>query len=139
MVDQNAQIAWIIDNDEIYKYGFCKYVEVKELCARVVAFSDGRKAIRFLTDPHKAANLPDIIFMTIEMPLMNGWEFIKAFEQIKAKIDKKISIFLLTSSISYQDILQAQNHPDVTDYMMKPVDSRQFDFAFTSELSKKTA
>ena len=139
MVDHNAQIAWIIDDDEIYKYGFCKYVELKELCASVVAFSEGRKAIDFLADPNNATTLPDIIFMNIDMPGMNGWEFLNAFEQVKKGICKKISIFLLTSCINYQDILKAQDYPDITDYIMRPLDSQQFDFAFTGQLTKKTA
>jgi CheY-like chemotaxis protein len=138
-MDYTTQIAWIIDDDEVYKYGFRKYVEVKELCAKVVDFSNGRDAINFLSDILNAANLPDIIFLDIDMPVMNGWEFMVAFEQIRTRICKKITIFLVTSCISYQDILQAQNHPDITDYIIKPIDSRQFTFAFTGEFSKKIA
>jgi CheY-like chemotaxis protein len=138
-MDHTTQIAWIIDDDEVYKYGFRKYVEVKGLCDKVVDFSNGRDAINILSENINAANLPDIIFLDIDMPVMNGWEFMVAFEQIRTRISKKITIFLVTSCISYQDILHAQNHPDITDYIIKPIDSQQFNFAFTGEFNKKIA
>jgi len=138
-MDHTKQIAWIIDDDEVYRFGFHKYVEIKDLCARVVGFSNGKDAINFLSDTRNAANLPDIIFLDIDMPVMNGWEFMVAFEQIRARINKKITIFLVTSCISYEDILHAQNHPDITDYIIKPINSEQFNLAFTGEFRKKIA
>jgi two-component SAPR family response regulator len=138
-MDHTTQIAWIIDDDDVYKFGFRKYVELKELCAEVVEFSNGIDAINFLSDTANATSLPDIIFLDIDMPVMNGWEFMVAFEKISSRLNKKISIFLVTSGISYEDILQAQNFPDITDYIIKPINSQQFNFAFTGENKKKIA
>jgi CheY-like chemotaxis protein len=130
------QTAWIIDDDEIYKYGFRKYVTIKGLCSKIVDFPNGNEAINFLKDSANIDNLPDVIFLDIDMPVMDGWEFIVAFEQIKACINKKIAIFLVTSCISYQDIVRVQNHPDITDYIIKPIDSQQFSAVFNGELIK---
>lgn len=138
-MDHTTHIAWIIDDDEVYKFGFRKYVEVKGLCGKVVEFSNGKDAINFLSDNANAANLPDIIFLDIDMPVMNGWEFMIAFEKISARLNKKITIFLVTSCISYEDILHAQSHPDISDYIIKPINSHQFNFAFTGDIRKKIA
>ena len=114
--------ACIIDNNEIYVYGFKKLLSIKDLSNRVTDFSNGNEAIRHLKDPDNAHNLPDIIFLDISMPVMDGWEFMKEFEEIKSQLGKKISVYILSASIDSHDIDRAKNIASISDYIFKPVD-----------------
>jgi CheY-like chemotaxis protein len=124
------ETAWIIDDDEVYKFGFRKFVAMKFGFRQVVGFNNGQEAIDFITNPHNTTQLPDIIFLDIDMPVMNGWEFMDAFSDIKSQLSKQITIIMVTSSISYVDIVRARNYEDITLYMNKPIDWQQFSAAF---------
>ncbi|MFD0766898.1 response regulator [Mucilaginibacter lutimaris] len=131
--------VWIVDDDAVYRYAFRKFVEMKGLCPEVVDFGSGIHAIDFLKNPINANKLPDLIFLDIDMPTMDGWGFIEAFESIQANFKKTPSIYLVTSSIAYTDIVKAQNHPAIIDYIMKPVDSKKFSLLFSEYVVKQSA
>lgn len=139
METNNIHTVWIVDDDAIYRYAFRKFVEMKGLCPDVVDFGNGHAAIDFLNNPLNINKLPDLIFLDIDMPVMDGWDFIKAFEEIQPRLAKTIPIFMVTSSINYVDIVNAQNHPAITDYILKPVDSQQFSSLFSEYLGKQSA
>lgn len=125
IVEKSDVSACIIDNDPIYVYGFKKQIDLKGLSSQITNFSNGSHAISWLKDPLNAANLPDVIFLDINMPLMDGWEFMKEFAEIKSQLGKKISIYMLSSSTNLNDIHRAKNIVDVADYMLKPVNGQQ--------------
>lgn len=65
--------------------------------------------------------MPDVIFLDINMPIMNGWQFLEQFKQIQPKIDKEITIYLVSSSFDDRDINRSKEYTEVTDYIIKPV------------------
>ena len=124
--------ACIIDNDKTYVYGFKKLITIKKLSSEVTNFSNGSEAIAHLINPLNANNLPDLIFLDISMPIMDGWEFMKEFAEIKSQLGKKISIYMLSSSTDRWDIDRAKNISDVTGYISKPVDMCRLTEIFNS-------
>ncbi|MCO5934163.1 hypothetical protein NAF17_01310 [Mucilaginibacter sp. RB4R14] len=60
--------------------------------------------------------------MDINMPVMSGWEFNAAFEEIKSQLGENIAIYNIGSSIDLEDIKPAKDNPVVTDYLLKPID-----------------
>jgi CheY-like chemotaxis protein len=66
--------ACIIDNNKTYVYGFKKNNNHKKLSSQVTNFSNGSEAIAYLKNPLNANNLPDLIFLDIDMPVMDGWD-----------------------------------------------------------------
>jgi CheY-like chemotaxis protein len=125
IVPSPAVNACIIDNNNIYVYGFKKLLSIKDLSKQVTHFSNGSEAITHLKDPGNAHNLPDIIFLDISMPVMDGWEFMKEFEEIKSQLGKKISVYILSASIDSHDIDRAKNISSISDYIFKPIDFEQ--------------
>jgi two-component SAPR family response regulator len=135
-MDEMIETAWIIDDDDIYKYGFRKFVAIKFGFRQIVGFNHGKEAIDFLNNPLNGKQLPDIIFLDIDMPVMNGWEFMTAFGNIKLQLNKRITIIMVTSSLNYADIVRARTCRDITLYMIKPIDFQQFSAAFGADVRK---
>lgn len=95
----------IINDDTIYQFTLNRIITHNNLAERIITFLDGEKAIQYLTD-NKAIheNLPDVIFLDANMPIMDGWQFIEEYLIIETKIKKKIFIFMVSSSVDPGDI-----------------------------------
>jgi CheY-like chemotaxis protein len=111
----------LVDDDEIYVYGIKKLIKLKQLCPNLIEFRNGKEAIDFLTNPQNAELLPDVIFLDINMPVMDGWDFMENYTQIKPHLSKKIIVYMVSSSINEDDIKRAKSISDITDYVVKPV------------------
>ncbi len=64
---------------------------------------------------------PDAIFLDINMPIMDGWEFLDQFEKIPFATRSKCSVLLLTSSIDSEDIEKSKTYKSVCDFISKPL------------------
>ncbi|MBK0380627.1 response regulator [Mucilaginibacter segetis] len=115
-------IVCVIDDDHIFTYGLKKLLEIKGFYTKTIDFGNGKDAIDYLTNPDYVNNLPDIILCDINMPVMDGWEFIQNFEEIKSQTGKKIALYVISSSADAVDIERAKNNPHITDYLLKPLD-----------------
>ncbi|MES2279715.1 MAG: response regulator [Bacteroidota bacterium] len=133
MITENKIVtAGLIDDDEIFTYGFNKLTVIKGLFNQILNFSNGQEAIDYLLNPKNSHNLPDVLFVDINMPVMNGWEFNAAFEEIKSQLGKNITIYNISSSVDLDDIKRAKNCPVVTDYLLKPIDEAYLTDIFNS-------
>ncbi|MFD0794326.1 two-component system response regulator [Mucilaginibacter litoreus] len=120
--DINMVTAGIIDDDKIFTYGFKKLSSIKGIFNEILEFNNGKEAIDYLTNPDNNQRLPDVLFVDINMPVMNGWEFNEAFGEIKSQLGKDIVVYTISSSIDPKDINRAKNNPLIADYIVKPID-----------------
>ena len=117
----------IVDDDKVYQITTKKMLERIALANNILVFSHGEEAFQYLAE--KASNkdaLPDIIFLDINMPFMNAWQFLDAYTQIKPQLTKPITIYIISSSISEIDIQRAKKIEHVKDYYIKPVTMDQY-------------
>ncbi|MFT6698851.1 MAG: CheY-like chemotaxis protein [Porticoccaceae bacterium] len=112
----------IIDDNKIYQFMLTRIINNNNLAEGIITFSDGEKAIHYLTDNKSTSeNIPDVIFLDVNMPIMDGWQFIDAYASIKTEIKKKVVIFMLSSSVNPIDIERASKINEISDYIIKPM------------------
>jgi CheY-like chemotaxis protein len=115
----------IIDDDIIFHFIFSKLMENLQGVNEVLIFSDGKEAIDFInSNINNLDKLPDIIFLDINMPVMNGWQFLDRYKLLEMK--KKIMIYIVSSSNNPDDIDKAKAILEVSDYLVKPIKGEQY-------------
>ena len=113
-------LVWIIDDDDISKYLMKR--NLKELSVtKIVDFPDSVQALKLLeANMNLGEELPDIIFLDLHMPILNGFQFMEEFEKITKSTSKNIQVAMLTSSINAEDMKRAESYPSISDYFIKP-------------------
>lgn len=112
----------IVDDDSIYRFTMVKALESTKLPMEIMAFSDGEEAINFMLDnlDHDSV-FPDVIFLDIDMPVMDGFQFMEEYVKIKPRVGKKITIYMVSSSLDPVDIDRAKKISAISDYIVKPI------------------
>ena len=117
---RKVDTACIIDDDPIYVFGTRLLMEDVDFCNDIMVFEDGKQALDTLKPRLLSGeNLPDIILLDINMPVMDGWQFLDEFTKIPSP--KKITIYMVTSSVDQMDAERAKAYEAVSDYVVKPL------------------
>ncbi len=112
----------VVDDDEIYRFVIKSQLESRKMARKILMFSDGELAIDFFKNTvANVDELPDLVLLDLNMPIMDGWEFLDEFIMLKPKLPKKVTIYVVTSSINQTDIDRAKRISEVTDYIVKPI------------------
>lgn len=118
----------VIDDDDIYKFTVIMALKKYVQSQKILLFSDGEEAITHLTENlGKSEALPDVIFLDINMPIMDGFEFMEEYIKIKPKVGKRITIYMVSSSVRPEDINRAKAISEISDYIIKPIDPGKLD------------
>lgn len=115
---------FIVDDDPITVFGIKKVLSTIVECNSVSTFQNGKLALdKILIMIENDQQLPEIIFLDINMPVMDGWQFLQEFLELPIK--NKIRVNILTSSIDSHDrenweFYKQKTHHTIT-YNNKPI------------------
>lgn len=124
--DSQFSTVMLIDDNEIDNFINQKMIEGCNFADKVYVHTSGRSALEFLLNIDRNEDfprelIPQVIFLDISMPMMDGFQFVDEFEKLSESFRNGIRIMLLTSSINPMDHQKSSSLSSVTKYMNKPL------------------
>ena len=109
--------------------------------AEVNTAIDGSEALEyfenlFTNDPDPVGNAPELIFLDINMPVMNGWEFLQEYNPRYREKLVNTQIIILSSTIDPEDFALAKQYPVVMQFISKPLSIENLEELKATELMK---
>lgn len=120
---QKYPLVMLVDDSSIDNFVNKKVINRYNFAEEVVEFTRARNAIKYLLtlSSNPELDLPAILFLDLDMPEIDGFEFLNAFELLSERIKENISIVILTSSINPADIELTKRHDSVLNFIHKPL------------------
>lgn len=117
---QKNRSAYVIENDHITAVVTELILRKNLLRSEVRNYVNGHLAFDQLTEDLRAgAGAPDLILLDLDMPVMDGWEFLDALSGLH--IARQVCVFVLTSSIHPDDMERAKRYREVKGFFSKPL------------------
>ncbi len=121
MQDLPLIVTYIIDDDKLHHFGMRRMFKYIKTPINLFQFYNGLQAIEYIrAHLPQLKNLPDVIFLDVNMPLMNGWQFLDEFIDLVPAQNRRTTIYMVTSSIDDDDIEKAASYNEITEYIIKP-------------------
>lgn len=120
----------IIEDDPTHLFITKKMIEMSGMVTNIMVYKNGKEAYDKLKAIFLSSEtLPEIILLDLNMPIWDGWQFLEEFTKIP--ITTKITIYILTSSNSEEDRIQAEKYNLNNNYLIKPITLNELKTAFS--------
>jgi len=114
----------LIDDDIIHLQVARLMIERHEIAEKISSFQEADVALDHIRQHlEQPQELPDMILLDLNMPVMDGWEFLDEMTLLKPLYPKPLRIYIVSSSPDEADIARAKTYEIVTGYLVKPLTS----------------
>jgi CheY-like chemotaxis protein len=115
----------LIDDDEPTNYLNRVVLEEAKLCRYIHVAQSAVEALNYLSQTSASGDfdwpLPELIFLDINMPAIDGWKFLEKYRQLPDSKKAKVIIMMLTTSLNPEDEIRAGEYPEVSGFYHKPL------------------
>jgi CheY-like chemotaxis protein len=127
----------LVDDDAFDNFFHERVIRKCNAANKVVVKESGKEALEYLQSEKDPENPhPDLIFLDINMPGMNGWEFLEEFKQLDKKFQSKMVIIMLTTSVNPEDEAMAKKYNVLADFKTKPLTEEMLEEVLTKYYEK---
>jgi len=109
----------LIDDNKDDNFFHQIIIKKMNITERIEIALNGEEAINFLKNENKTP--PELIFLDINMPKMNGWEFMAAYKDLSNEQKAKVVVVMLTTSTNPEDKKRAELFSEITGFNSKPL------------------
>lgn len=115
----------LVDDDDVTNFLSKELLRLNLPNIITYTTQNGQEALHFLAE-QSSNTLPHVILLDINMPVMDGWDFLYAFETLRLQNEEleKIIVFMFTSSVYHEDINKAKSFSSVKNIYSKPLDEK---------------
>ncbi len=121
----NNSARFIVIDDDPLNNTICRLTIKKALgTVEVITFTDPQQGLQYIDDQYSNTSGDDagtVLFLDINMPIMNGWEFLEKYECLNNSVKSAIKVYILSSSVDDRDIEKAQSNKNIVNYLAKPI------------------
>jgi CheY-like chemotaxis protein len=119
---QNLDLVMLVDDNDTDNFISKRIIEITKFAKRIEIKNSGKSALEYLEkNKNNIADLPDLIFLDINMPIVDGFVFLFEFERFSEAIKNKCKIIILSSSDNKRDIDKIVNNDYVVKFITKPL------------------
>jgi len=127
-MNKKLNCIMLIDDDKNDNFFHERAIKKSNLSTIVIAKNSGMKALEYLKSMKDNKDLqPDLIFLDINMPGMNSWDFLKEYNELDKELLSRIKVIMLTTSDNPDDKARAKTWNHVSDYIVKPLTKEKMD------------
>lgn len=121
-MEKDIDLVLLVDDNDTDNFISKRIIEITKFAQRVEVRNSGKSALQYL-EQHQddPSNLPDIIFLDINMPIVDGFVFLFEFELFPEEVKKKCNIVILSSSNNKRDIARIVDNDHVIKFVTKPL------------------
>ncbi|MFD0797591.1 response regulator [Maribacter chungangensis] len=118
----------LVDDDEASNFLHSIFISKLAMDIEVNAAINGQEALDFILNKGQdKLALPCMVMLDLRMPVVDGWEFVRMYEeQVPEKLKEQLMIVLVTISDNDQDKERAKNNPYIVDFAQKPLSDNTF-------------
>jgi CheY-like chemotaxis protein len=119
----------LVEDDPITILVCDRIMKMNSFAGKVKSCENGKFALEYLKEVlvNDSEQAPEIIFLDINMPVMNGWDFLEEYEKIKTSLPQPPRIFILSSTVDPEDYKRAKSYTSVEDFISKPLSKENLD------------
>ena len=110
----------IIDDDSLNNFIIRQNIRQISSAIEVIEFTDPDKGFEYMSE-NASTQFKTIVLLDLNMPQISGWELLDKFSELDSKTKECYLVYILSSSTDTNDQDMAFKHPEIKNYLIKPV------------------
>jgi len=137
-MSRKLRTVMLVDDDPALNWISGKIIELGGFADKIIDFTNPLEALAFLKEQvEQEGNLPCVLFLDINMPFINGWDFLLELRKEVPEAPKNTLIYILTSSDFNEDVEKSKGFAELSGYFVKPLAPEYFEQVFTALDNKR--
>ena len=125
---RSVNLLMLIDDNKIDTFVNEKIIKIASFASELLVMNSAMEALTYIKDrQHIPDQIPDVLFLDLNMPVMNGFRFLEEFSKLSQTVLEKSKVFVLSSSDSVRDKEMAMGYANVIGYLSKPLSTEKLE------------